>query len=73
MQRERKPDYTDRLDVPARIKGRGAPSNPEGRFEARVRTREDDGWTQDDTPEPRPETRERAVLPNDQDLARNGN
>ena len=56
MQRERKPDYTDRLDVPARIKGRGAPSNAEGRFETLVRTREDDGWTQEDAPEPRPET-----------------
>ena len=56
MRRERKPDYTDRLDVPARIKGRGAPSNPEGRFESRVRTREDDGWLPYDEPEPRPET-----------------
>ncbi|MEP6940585.1 MAG: PA0069 family radical SAM protein, partial [Rudaea sp.] len=56
MQRDRKPDYTDRLDVPARIKGRGAPSNPEGRFETRVRTREDDGWVRDDEPELRPDT-----------------
>ena len=56
MQRERKPDYTDRLDVPARIKGRGAPSNPEGRFESLVRTREDDGWEADDEPLPRPAT-----------------
>ena len=56
MQRERKPDYTDRLDVPARIKGRGAPSNPAGRFESLARTREDDGWMQDDEPEPRPDT-----------------
>ncbi|MBS0589966.1 MAG: radical SAM protein, partial [Proteobacteria bacterium] len=46
MRRERTPDYSDRLDVPARIKGRGAPSNPEGRFESRTSTREDDGWEQ---------------------------
>jgi len=56
MQRERKPDYADRVDVPARIKGRGAPSNPEGRFESAVRTREDDGWMADEEPAPRPET-----------------
>jgi DNA repair photolyase len=34
-------------------KGRGAPSNPEGRFDAWRRQREDDGWTPDETP-PRP-------------------
>lgn len=56
MRRERTPDYTNRLDVPARIKGRGAPSNPEGRFESLTATREDDGWEQDSEPEPRPET-----------------
>jgi DNA repair photolyase len=56
MQRERKPDYSNRLDVPAGIKGRGAPSNPEGRFESLTRTREDDGWSADDTTEPRPAT-----------------
>jgi hypothetical protein len=33
-----------RLDQPARIKGRGAASNPEGRFESLARTVEDDGW-----------------------------
>ncbi|MBR0344278.1 MAG: PA0069 family radical SAM protein [Rudaea sp.] len=56
LRRERKPDYTDRLDVPQRTKGRGAPSNPEGRFESLTKTREDDGWEQETEPEPRPET-----------------
>jgi DNA repair photolyase len=56
MRRERTPDYANRLDVPARIKGRGAPSNPEGRFESATTTREDDGWEQDGEPGPRPET-----------------
>ena len=45
-----------RIDAPARIKGRGAASNREGRFESVERTREDDGWYREDTPEPRPET-----------------
>jgi DNA repair photolyase len=49
-------DNSERLDRPARIKGRGAPSNPEGRFESLARTREDDGWVQDDEPQARPET-----------------
>lgn len=49
-------DYSDRLDQPSRIKGRGAPSNPEGRFETRTATREDDGWVRDEEPAPRPET-----------------
>src|SRR5438445_2393018 len=56
MQRERKPDFADRLDIPARIKGRGAPSNPEGRFKSRMRTREDDGWEAESEPAPRPDT-----------------
>ena len=56
MRRERTPDYTDRLDVPARVKGRGAPSNPEGRFESCTTTREDDGWEPDSELEPRPQT-----------------
>lgn len=56
MRRERTPDYSDRLDVPARIKGRGAASNPEGRFESRTSTREDDGWEPEAEPESRPET-----------------
>jgi DNA repair photolyase len=50
------PDYSDRLDGPARIKGRGAASNPEGRFESRTSTHEDDGWVQDGETAPRPET-----------------
>ncbi len=37
-----------RLDLPARVKGRGAASNPEGRFESTATTREDDGWHRDD-------------------------
>lgn len=46
-----------RLDVPARIKGRGAASNPEGRFESLATTREDDGWhREDDEAAPRPAT-----------------
>ncbi|HJT99410.1 MAG TPA: PA0069 family radical SAM protein [Rhodanobacteraceae bacterium] len=45
-----------RIDAPARIKGRGAASNPEGRFESIATTREDDGWYRDDEPAPRPDT-----------------
>jgi DNA repair photolyase len=50
------PAALHRIDVPARIKGRGAASNPEGRFESRSSTREDDGWYRDTEPEPRPDT-----------------
>ena len=35
---------TDNLNRPTRIKGRGAASNREGRFETLVKTVEDDGW-----------------------------
>jgi DNA repair photolyase len=57
-----KRDTTDdaalsRIDAPSRIKGRGAASNPEGRFESIAKTREDDGWHRDEEPAPRPETR----------------
>lgn len=45
-----------RLDQPARIKGRGAASNPEGRFETVEKTREDDGWHRDEENAPRPPT-----------------
>jgi DNA repair photolyase len=45
-----------RLDQPARIKGRGAASNPEGRFESLQRTSEDDGWHREDESVPRPPT-----------------
>jgi DNA repair photolyase len=53
-----------RLDQPERIKGRGAASNAEGRFESIAKTREDDGWTrgEDDGPSrpPTQVTEERA-------------
>lgn len=54
----RRHDATDplRLDAPARIKGRGAASNPEGRFESIEKTREDDGWQRDDENPSRPDT-----------------
>ncbi len=45
-----------RLDRPTRIKGRGAASNGEGRFESLEKTREDDGWHRDDAAAPRPST-----------------
>jgi DNA repair photolyase len=38
------------------IKGRGAASNLQGRFESRLRESEDDGWVKDEEPEQRPET-----------------
>ncbi len=41
---------------PTRIKGRGAASNREGRFEALAKTREDDGWHHEAEPPPRPPT-----------------
>ena len=44
------------MDVPTRTKGRGAASNPEGRFESLTKTREDDGWQPDDEPAPKPAT-----------------
>ncbi len=50
-----KPD-PQRLNPPTRIKGRGAASNPEGRFESIARTLEDDGWHRDDDGTPRPPT-----------------
>ncbi|MBN8480788.1 MAG: PA0069 family radical SAM protein [Xanthomonadales bacterium] len=46
----------DDLTHPTRIKGRGAASNREGRFEALAKTREDDGWHRDDEAVPRPPT-----------------
>ncbi len=45
-----------RIDAPVRIKGRGAASNPEGRFESTARTVEDDGWYREEAPAPRPDT-----------------
>jgi DNA repair photolyase len=38
------------------IKGRGAASNPEGRFEPLRRERVDDGWALEPDPEPNPQT-----------------
>ena len=45
------------LTRPTRIKGRGAGSNREGRFEALAKTTEDDGWFRDEEGKPRPPTR----------------
>jgi DNA repair photolyase len=50
------PPDPQRLDAPVRIKGRGAASNPEGRFETIATTREDDGWHREDEAAPRPAT-----------------
>lgn len=41
---------------PARIKGRGALSNREGRFESRTHAAEDDGWAREAPEAPRPAT-----------------
>ena len=49
-------DDPARLDRPTRIKGRGAASNPEGRFESIATTREDDGWHREDDTASRPPT-----------------
>jgi DNA repair photolyase len=43
-------------NAPARIKGRGAASNGEGRFEALAKTIEADGWYQEESAAPRPTT-----------------
>ena len=51
-----RPFSPENLDKPTRIKGRGAASNPEGRFESLSRTVEDDGWYRDDVEVPRPPT-----------------
>jgi hypothetical protein len=45
-----------RADPPARIKGRGAASNPEGRFETSARETVDDGWEREAEPPPHPDT-----------------
>ncbi|HZW50230.1 MAG TPA: radical SAM protein, partial [Rudaea sp.] len=44
------------MDQPVRIKGRGAASNPEGRFETVAREAVDDGWDRKPEPEPHPAT-----------------
>lgn len=51
-----RPFSPDRIDAPARVKGRGAASNPEGRFESIEKTREDDGWQHEEDATPRPAT-----------------
>ena len=51
--------YESRSDMPGtvtRIKGRGAASNPEGRFETSARELVDDGWTAEEEPAPHPAT-----------------
>jgi len=45
-----------RMDQPVRIKGRGAASNPEGRFETVAREAVDDGWERESEPAPHPAT-----------------
>ncbi|SFN33773.1 hypothetical protein SAMN05216289_11553 [Dokdonella immobilis] len=47
----------DDLTRPTQIKGRGAGSNREGRFEALTKTTEDDGWYRDEVGTLRPPTR----------------
>jgi DNA repair photolyase len=47
---------SDDLTRPAHIKGRGAGSNREGRFEALSKTVEDDGWYREEEATPRPGT-----------------
>jgi DNA repair photolyase len=46
----------DDLTRPTRIKGRGAGSNREGRFEALAKTTEDDGWYREEEGSSRPST-----------------
>ena len=43
-------------ESPTRIKGRGAASNPEGRFETRSAQTFDDGWVREAEPSPHPDT-----------------
>lgn len=56
MKRDTPPIDPSHLDGPVRIKGRGAASNPEGRFESVEKTREDDGWHRDEEAPLRPPT-----------------
>lgn len=44
------------MNQPVRIKGRGAASNPEGRFETTARVSVDDGWEREAAPAPHPDT-----------------
>jgi len=50
------PASIDSLDRPQKMKGRGAASNPEGRFETRTQVRIDDGWERDPDEPARPAT-----------------
>ncbi|HSE13021.1 MAG TPA: PA0069 family radical SAM protein [Rudaea sp.] len=50
------PDPPDPTDQPQAIKGRGAASNREGRFEATRDERVDDGWEHEEQATPRPAT-----------------
>ena len=56
MKHPRLPADPNRLDVPQHVKGRGAASNHEGRFESLAHTVEDDGWHREDVATPRPPT-----------------
>ncbi|HUD41280.1 MAG TPA: PA0069 family radical SAM protein [Dokdonella sp.] len=60
MPRPRPDDPAD-LSRPERIKGRGAASNPVGRFETVTRTVEDDGWYREEQGRPRPATEVREI------------
>ena len=44
------------MNEPTRIKGRGAASNPEGRFESAKLEAFDDGWEREQEPAPHPAT-----------------
>ncbi|NII10675.1 radical SAM protein [Oleiagrimonas sp. C23AA] len=50
------------FDPPSIIKGRGAASNPEGRFESVRHHAEDDGWQLAGTPEDEPSARPRTQV-----------
>src|SRR5215831_747601 len=51
------PTPVDRTDQPRKIKGRGAASNPEGRFETQTQVGVDDGWEREaDEPSREPTT-----------------
>ncbi|PZQ12594.1 MAG: radical SAM protein [Rhodanobacter denitrificans] len=60
MPRSRPDDPAD-LARPERIKGRGAATNPVGRFETVTRTVEDDGWYREEKDRPRPATEVREI------------
>lgn len=45
------------MNQPTRIKGRGAASNPEGRFESAKLEAFDDGWAREEEPAPHPATK----------------